>query len=348
MQVKLPGNAWQVAFTYVGTLIGAGFASGQEIFKFFAVYGKWGRIGTLAAGGMFAVMGYLIIKTSSFYGMESYNQYITYLFGGRKAKIIDGIVLLFLFAGLTVMLIASGTLLSGMFVCPLWWGFILTMFFISGVLLTGVQGILRLNTVLVPILLAVLLAVVFISMGLPPNNRDLTIYQPGLLGGNWLVAAIIYVAYNLVLGTVILASLGKTAQGGGARGAILGGFILGLVLALSCNALIHQGGLAAEKDMPMLELANNINELAGKLYIVVLWMAIITTALSNAYGVLVRIASWGKIPRPLAIVVIFLPSFLFMEWPFAKAVETIYPLLGYLGAALLVAIIVKSSKNKDV
>ena len=31
----------KIAFTYIGTVIGAGFASGQEILRFFSVYGAY-------------------------------------------------------------------------------------------------------------------------------------------------------------------------------------------------------------------------------------------------------------------------------------------------------------------
>lgn len=345
---SLTKNNWRIAFTYTGALIGAGFASGQEILKFFAVYEKWGFIGTLAAGGMFAVIGNIILKTAAFYSMDNYYQYVSFLFGRQMAKIIDAIISLFLLAGLIVMLIASGTLLTILIKCPLWWGFTASVIFIIVILLTGVRGLLRLNTVLVPALLVVLLAVILINLRLTPNYANLTLYQPKLLCGNWLFSALIYVSYNLVLGTVILSSLGQTAHKKGAGGAALGGLILGLVLALSCSVLIHQGGLVIDKNMPMLELAGNIHPLAGKAYILILWVAIITTALSNAYGLFVRIIDRGKITRPLAIIIIFLPSFLFVKFPFVKAVEIIYPLLGYLGMVLLIAIIIKSAKNKGL
>ncbi|HEX3032027.1 MAG TPA: hypothetical protein VHS59_07255 [Bacillota bacterium] len=40
----LPRRSWQIAATYIGTVVGAGFASGQETLQFFllpSVYGAW-------------------------------------------------------------------------------------------------------------------------------------------------------------------------------------------------------------------------------------------------------------------------------------------------------------------
>lgn len=339
----IKSNTLRIAFTYTGALIGAGFASGQEIFKFFAVYEYWGLLGTIAAGVLFAVIGNIVIKTSAFYGMDNYKQYVTFLFGSHRAMIVDAVISLFLFVGLIVMLIASGTLWSNFNNCPLWLGFVLTAVLISFILLTGVQGLLRINTILVPILLVVILTVIIINRYfLTPNFHNLTLYQPKLLGGSWILSSLIYVSYNLVLGTVILSSLGKTAKRGGTGGAALGGLILGLVLALSCNVLNYQGGLVIDKNMPLLELAGNIGPTAKKIYVLILWIAILTTALGNAYGLLVRIIDLVKVSRYVAVIMLFIPSLFFLRFPFVKAIEIIYPLLGYLGLVLIGAIIIKS------
>ena len=45
-------NFLNVALMFVGAIMGAGFASGREIWQFFGVFGKQGRVGILliAAG----------------------------------------------------------------------------------------------------------------------------------------------------------------------------------------------------------------------------------------------------------------------------------------------------------
>ena len=41
----------RVAMTYAGTIIGAGFVSGQELLQFFVAYGTTGLAGIMVAGG---------------------------------------------------------------------------------------------------------------------------------------------------------------------------------------------------------------------------------------------------------------------------------------------------------
>mgnify|MGYP006903058778 CR=1 FL=1 len=50
-------NFLNVALMFVGAIMGAGFASGREIWQFFGVFGKQGRVGILLIAVMFVVLG---------------------------------------------------------------------------------------------------------------------------------------------------------------------------------------------------------------------------------------------------------------------------------------------------
>ncbi len=51
----------KIASIYVGTVIGAGFASGREIIDFFGVYGIKGIWGIVIAGLLFSLVGSLLL-----------------------------------------------------------------------------------------------------------------------------------------------------------------------------------------------------------------------------------------------------------------------------------------------
>lgn len=50
-------NSVRIGLTYAGTVIGAGFASGQELLQFFASYGWFGLLGVCVATILFTVFG---------------------------------------------------------------------------------------------------------------------------------------------------------------------------------------------------------------------------------------------------------------------------------------------------
>ncbi len=331
---------WQVALTYVGTVIGAGFASGQEILRFFGVFGLWGLVGALLAGLMFALLGQAIIEAAANQGANNYEQFIRYLFG-KKAVWFDGIITLFLLAGLAALLVASGSLFAQVFGATLWKGFLFAALFIYIILLMGIEGMLWFNTLFVPGLIIVCLAVAVLGINEAGLSLIAVEQSAAMLKDSWLLGAFLYVAYNLVLGMVILVSLEDRTKRTCSNGGVIGGIILGFMAAIMCAALISQGQEVTGRSIPMLALAQKINPALGACYNLALWIAIFTTALSNGAGLLKRLESKVKWPRPMLAGLILLPTIIFVNWPLAKMVGIIYPLLGYVGLIIIIAVIIK-------
>ena len=65
-------NVFKIVFVIIGTLIGAGFASGQEIYVFFFSYGIKGFIGIIISS---VGMGVLIYKTLGIINKYNINSY---------------------------------------------------------------------------------------------------------------------------------------------------------------------------------------------------------------------------------------------------------------------------------
>lgn len=344
MRAYSPLVMWQVAFTYVGTVIGAGFASGQEIVKFFSIFGISGIWGTFAAGLLFAVLGGAVLKTVCYFGIKDYEEYITFLFGTRMSRVINGLITLFLFAGLAVMLVASGSLFSQLFACPGWVGFLATALVLYGILLLDLEGVLWVNMILVPGLIILCVGVAAASLVCYPKAPAAVGFEVNLVGNNWLLASVLYVAYNLVLATVILSSLGHTVHRGGVRGVMAGGIMLGILAAILCVALFCQGEPVIRQELPMLAMAQRISPWAGWAYSFVLWAAILTTALSNGFGLLKKFGNRVAWPKAVIAFGIFIPTLPLLGWRLAQAVAVIYPLLGYLGLIFLAALVVNIIK----
>ena len=57
-------NILKIVMVIVGTLVGAGFASGREIYLFFAKFGKLGIVGILISGILTGTIIYFTLKTT--------------------------------------------------------------------------------------------------------------------------------------------------------------------------------------------------------------------------------------------------------------------------------------------
>ena len=60
----------------IGTMIGAGFASGKEVYIFFAKYGVAGILGAVISTIMTATIIYMTIKISKHCEVDSNNQFV--------------------------------------------------------------------------------------------------------------------------------------------------------------------------------------------------------------------------------------------------------------------------------
>lgn len=333
----------QVTFTYIGAVIGAGFATGQEIVRFFSIYGPDGVKGCLFAGVMLALAGALIVQTAVQERITNYRQYVEQLFGGRLILFFDVLLALFLYGGLVVMFVAGGSLFTQLFSLPGWTGFLITGIFIYFTLLMGEEGILWLNTAMVP---GIIILIIFVA-GWGTHNYQINIMKnPGVVPGwpgEWIYSAILYVSYNLILGMTVLSSLDIKKAASGIAGAIVGGIFLGCLAALICAALLVQGSAVSAQEIPMLALSAKVSPFAVWVYSFVLWTAILTTAVGNAFGLFKRMSGRLKWPRPLLALLVILPAALFVDWQLSAAIGTIYPLLGYSGLIFLGAIIYRGA-----
>ena len=55
-------NISKVIMVIIGTLIGAGFASGREIYLFFLKYGKIGQLGIIISGIFTSLIIYIVLN----------------------------------------------------------------------------------------------------------------------------------------------------------------------------------------------------------------------------------------------------------------------------------------------
>ena len=67
---------FQIAFVFIGTIVGAGLASGKEITEFFTSYGLVSFIGIIFCGAFYIIMGTIISKISIRYELNSYSDVI--------------------------------------------------------------------------------------------------------------------------------------------------------------------------------------------------------------------------------------------------------------------------------
>lgn len=108
----------QIAGAYVGIIVGAGFASGQEILQFFTSFGLLGIIGGVIATFFFAFLGMQLTQLGSKLQTDSHKAVIYHICGRYLGVVVDIIITFFLFGVTVVMMAGSGSIFEQQFGLP--------------------------------------------------------------------------------------------------------------------------------------------------------------------------------------------------------------------------------------
>ncbi|WP_088188675.1 hypothetical protein [Desulfosporosinus sp. FKA] len=333
-------TSFQVAATYVGAVMGAGFASGQEIQQFFARFGVWGLAGIVISSFLFSLLGWCMIDLQERWKVSSYPMFFDRLLSSRWGNWADGLVSVLLFVGMMAMISGGGALFNEYFGFSRWYGIILTDSVIALALWFRGEGVLWINTVLIPLKFAFCLGIAALAVFLAkPGDGEGIVVLANPIVNNWAFSAVLYVSFNLTLAMVVFASLGKDVQRSGARlGAILGGAALGIFAFIIGAALLRFPEVLG-LEIPMVAVAGKLGDWAAFFYVVVLWLAMITAAIGNGFSLVTRVVETGKLDYNRTTLILLLLLLPIAGVKFSQIVQFIYPLFGYLGLVFMPAIL---------
>src|SRR5699024_11429237 len=87
----------QIAGAYIGLIVGAGFASGQEVLQFFTSFGWYSLLGAGIATLLFAFLGMQITQLGSELQTISHNKVIYHICGNYVGVLVVIIFTFFFF-----------------------------------------------------------------------------------------------------------------------------------------------------------------------------------------------------------------------------------------------------------
>ncbi len=333
---------------YLGAVVGAGFASGQEIVQFFVSYGRHGSKGCLLAMVLFALCGGLLMYIAHRHETGSYQEMLQELMGEKFSKIIDLLMAVFLFLGLSMMLSASGAVFYEHLYKPKELGIFIASVLVAIFLYTGKKGLIKSYNILVPAKLVLLLIITGYA-ALVIDGGQVEAYTGFLSPGEesrWLISSVLYVAYNFALAMVVLTeyqSIGSRKDG--IWGAIWGGSLLGVLILFNYLALCKFLPVILHYQVPMLYIAGVISPGTKVVYTIVLWVGILTTAIANAYGFAQRFSSFTSISYGLSLFITLILALPISLQSFSALVSKVYPLFGLLGIIILLVLVIKAMKE---
>jgi uncharacterized membrane protein YkvI len=334
------GNGSQiirVAFTYIGTIVGAGFASGQEILQFFTRYGWMATLTIALSSFIFVIVGTKLMLMAHTVKAKSYEDLNQLLFGEKLGGFISLFTMLILFSVTTVMLAGGGTLFQEQLHLSYQTGLLVTIGLAYWVLTKGIEAIMTVNSIVVPIMMTFSLVLVIYTWHSPGSMNWLSHSSDEPITAIWL-APFLYTAFNLAMAQSVLVPMGAAIRERTTLywGGLLGGIGIGLLLLSAHYALSAQMPGIAQFEIPMGNIITRLGSAAQISYILVIYGEIFTTYIADAYGLCQQLQQRTRLHPKFILIAVLALSYIVSLIGFKVLLSALYPLFGLVSLAWLV------------
>lgn len=340
-------DSLKIAAGFVGTIVGAGFASGQEILQFFTNFGTLGIAAAVLCTLLFVVLSREVCLSGFHLRSVSYKEMTRFFCGRPLGWVVDILIALTLFSVFAVMIAGGGSLLNQYLGVPSFYGAVVIMLLTLALAGLGVRHLIIAVGLFVPLLVVITVVIwVYALQQQSITYSSLEVFaqvQTNRSASHWLISAALYVSYNVGTAAPFLMLMGGQAatRRAAAWGSILGSLLLGALILLMSTAMFAQLGAIAVYPMPMLALAQHISPVLGALMVLVIFSMILSTALACLYSLLARLAAPATHRFRLLAGVVSVLGLVASSKGFVPLLSFIYPLIGVLGTLLIVSIFVK-------
>ena len=336
-------DTWKVATTFIGTIVGAGFASGQEILKFFSHFGFGGIMGIVISSILFSITGTAAMLLGRKLRAVSFGEVVRHVCGKKIGPVMDLLLGVFLFGTLSVMLAGAGAIFFQQWGLPYWLGTGSTVIISVLTVLFGLRGIINANSIVVPLMVCISLLATIPAISINWISSNLQGFIPAGTGAapHWTLSALLYVSYNITLGISVLAPLGSEIKSRSALywGGILGGLGLGTLAMFINLAILGHYPESAQYEIPSLFVAGRLAWAVQLIFSFILWAEIFTTIIGSLYGVAARVSLVSGLNYKLVTVSLMLLAFSLSWMGFSGLVGTLYPLFGYVSLVFLLCLL---------
>ena len=194
-------------FVIIGTLIGAGFASGQEIYIFFYQYGISGIWGIIISSILLGFVTYKVLHISKENKIANYKNFLKgFIKNEKQLEIFNMIMNIFILITFYIMIAGFGAYFEQQFGIYSLIGSILLALICYFIFLKDVSGLIKVSQYIVPLLIGSLLIIGISAIDFK-NILGISAYVSENTSWKWILDSILYGSYNTILLIPVLIAL---------------------------------------------------------------------------------------------------------------------------------------------
>ena len=352
-------SRWQTIMVMGGammaSLIGSGFATGQELIQYFVSKGWMGLLSIFVMFLGFAFMGYTLFTTGYSYQdkLENTNDIFALYSNKVIGKFYEYLSIVVIFLTYTVMIAGAGATLNQQFDTPVIVGSILMFVVVAGVVMLGLEALTSILGRLGPMIaiVAMLLGIYglitnFNELANVANSIESTLANGEIQtsSGNWFLSGLNYVGYNLILFAGFLSQTGGEANSrkDAAYSGLIGGGFFSIAILVSYFGFMASFNLVGTSAVPTLSLANEVYPYLAYFFVIIIMIGIFTTAVTLLWNSVSNFSEDGSKKHKILTLIIGLIGLIIGSMiSFSSLLKIVYNIAGYFGIAFMILMLVR-------
>ncbi len=329
---------FQIAFVFIGTIVGAGLASGKEITEFFTSYGITSFFGIIFCGVFYILMGSIICKIGIKYKLKSYSDVLMVISPNLLGKLTGTITTIYLISSASIILAGSGALINQFFGVPKIIGSLIMLSIACIFLLRDTEGLIEINSFIVPSLIVTITLISILYFMFCKDIltfRYISQFEPVKKGIT--ISTILYVGYNILCCSGVLVPLSNEIKNSKSMiyGVALGSLGLTLLSLLINLLLIINQPYIFKFEIPLLLVAQRFGNVIQALLLVIIWLEMFSTEVSDVYSISKTLEQTFKIQFKKGIFIVLALALPISQIGFTNLISTLYPLFGVLSLVFI-------------
>ena len=343
-------KVFQIAAVFIGTVVGAGLASGKEITQFFTSFGITSFLGILFCGVFYILMGSIIAKIGIKYNLNSYSDVLKTISPNLLGKITGIITTFYLISSASIILAGSGALINQFFGIPKIVGSLIMLCIACIFLLRDTEGLIEVNSFIVPALLCTITLILILYFLFCKDSISLqyiSSFEPPKDGV--FISTILYAGYNILCCSGVLVPLSNETKNSKAMvyGIAFGALGLTLLSGTINLLLLANQPYIFELEIPLLLVAQRFGNVIQALLLVIIWLEMFSTEVSDVYSISKTLEQSFNIKFKKGIFIVLAVALPISQIGFSNLISTLYPLFGLLSLIYITQCIYFYYKHKS-
>lgn len=338
-----------LAGAYIAYGVGASFGTGIALMQYHGALGTWGILSQLISCILTISLIYIVTKDCGKFEMHDMDSMFTHYCGPYLGKAFRWFTVLMLFLFTGTMFSGAAATMNESFGIPVSVG---TVIMLAAVVITVILGAKKLIDIIgniAPIIMVVMMIIciyslLFHSDGLGEGSALLRESMEGIrITGNPFMSGFMEFGLVIVMTTGYLATV-ASRKGTSKKEAVVGNvsgesFLFFMKIMLIFTFILNASKIV-DSSVPVVTLGASLGGWFGKLYALILELAVYTTAAGMAWQVVVNVCpETSKWYKPLCVLITVGAYVFTYLGPFAILMKFVNLASSYAGIALIVCLL---------